>query len=355
MARKTLLVTGGAGFIGSAVIRELINFHEYNVVNIDKLTYAGNLESLATVCSSSKYRFEQIDICDKVNIRRIFNEYQPVGILHLAAESHVDRSIIGPGEFIQTNIVGTYNLLECAREYVTQLADKTQFKFVHISTDEVFGTLGESGYFSESTPYDPRSPYSSSKASSDMLVRAWFHTYNLPIVITNCTNNYGPYHFPEKLIPLVINNALQGKELPIYGKGDNVRDWLYVDDHARGIILAYEKGRIGESYCIGGHNERSNLEVVSTICQILDQLSPRADSKSYLDQITFVADRAGHDFRYAMDPSKIQQELGWQPREDFASGIRKTIKWYLDNQDWVRHVLTGEYQNWINKNYSNRE
>ncbi len=354
MTKKTLLVTGGAGFIGSAVVRQLINHHDYQVVNIDKLTYAGNLESLKEISSNPRYHFEQVDICDKDNITRIFNYYQPVGILHLAAESHVDRSIVGPGEFIQTNIVGTYNLLECAREYYNQLEDKTQFKFVHISTDEVFGSLGASGYFSETTAYDPRSPYSSSKASSDMLVRAWYHTYNLPVVITNCTNNYGPYHFPEKLIPLVINNALAGKVLPIYGKGDNVRDWLYVEDHAKGIILAYEKGQLGESYCIGGHNEKTNLEVVQTICKILDQLKPKADNTSYANQISYVTDRAGHDYRYAMDPTKIQTELGWQPEENFDSGIKKTVEWYLDNRKWVEHVLSGEYQQWVQKNYDNR-
>lgn len=374
MAEKTLLVTGGAGFIGSAVIRELILNHDYNVVNIDKLTYAGNLESLAAVSSNPRYTFEQVDICDKDNIRRIFRDCQPEGVLHLAAESHVDRSIVGPGEFIQTNIVGTYNLLECAREYCNRLKinvaeagseaasensllqkkENPQFKFLHISTDEVFGSLGKTGYFSETTPYDPRSPYSASKAGSDLLVRAWYHTYKLPIVITNCTNNYGPYHFPEKLIPLIINNALRGKDLPIYGKGNNVRDWLYVEDHARGIILAYEKGVIGQSYCIGGHNERTNLEVVETICQTLDELKPRQDGKSYLEQVAYVSDRAGHDFRYAMDPAKIQSELGWQPQETFNSGIKKTIQWYLDNQDWVEHILSGDYQSWINKNYTNR-
>lgn len=354
MTKKTLLVTGGAGFIGSAVVRQLINHHDYQVVNIDKLTYAGNLESLKEISGNPRYHFEQVDICDKDNITRIFNYYQPVGILHLAAESHVDRSIVGPGEFIQTNIVGTYNLLECAREYYNQLEDKTQFKFVHISTDEVFGSLGAGGYFRETTAYDPRSPYSSSKASSDMLVRAWYHTYNLPVVITNCTNNYGPYHFPEKLIPLVINNALAGKALPIYGKGDNVRDWLYVEDHAKGIILAYERGQLGESYCIGGHNEKTNLEVVQTICKILDQLKPKADKTSYVNQISYVTDRAGHDYRYAMDPTKIQTELGWQPEENFDSGIKKTVEWYLDNRKWVEHVLSGEYQQWVQKNYDNR-
>lgn len=355
MTNKTLLITGGAGFIGSAVVRQLINNSNYNVVNIDKLTYAGNLESLKTISDNPRYTFEHVDICDKENISRIFNRYQPVGILHLAAESHVDRSIVGPGEFIQTNIIGTYNLLECAREYYTQLTDKTQFKFVHISTDEVFGSLGDTGYFSETTPYDPRSPYSSSKASSDLLVKAWYHTYNLPIVITNCTNNYGPYHFPEKLIPLVINNALAGKALPIYGKGDNVRDWLYVEDHAKGIILAYEKGQLGESYCIGGHNEKTNLEVVQTICHILDELKPKIDNSSYRNQITYVTDRAGHDYRYAMDPSKIQSELGWHPEENFETGIRKTVQWYLENRAWVEHVMSGEYQSWMQQNYSERK
>ncbi|MBX9598280.1 MAG: dTDP-glucose 4,6-dehydratase [Burkholderiales bacterium] len=354
MTKKTLLVTGGAGFIGSAVVRQLINHSDYHVVNIDKLTYAGNLESLKEISDNSRYSFEQVDIGDKENISRIFKLYQPVGILHLAAESHVDRSISGPGEFIMTNIVGSYNLLECAREYYNSLTDKTQFKFVHISTDEVFGSLGDSGYFREDTAYDPRSPYSASKASSDLLVRAWYHTYDLPVVITNCTNNYGPYHFPEKLIPLVINNALQGKALPIYGKGDNIRDWLYVDDHAKGIILAFEKGQLGESYCIGGHNERTNLEVVQTICRLLDELQPRNDGQSYLEQISYVSDRAGHDYRYAMDPTKIQSELGWQPEENFDTGIQKTIQWYLDNQQWVNHVLSGEYQNWINLNYTRR-
>lgn len=354
MTRKTLLVTGGAGFIGSAVVRQLINHSDYHMVNIDKLTYAGNLESLKEVSDNPRYTFEQVDIGDKENISRVFKQYQPVGILHLAAESHVDRSISGPGEFIMTNIVGSYNLLECAREYYNGLTDKTQFKFVHISTDEVFGSLGDSGYFREDTAYDPRSPYSASKASSDLLVRAWYHTYNLPVVITNCTNNYGPYHFPEKLIPLVINNALQGKALPIYGKGDNIRDWLYVDDHAKGIILAFEKGQLGESYCIGGHNERTNLEVVQTICRLLDELQPRNDGQSYLEQISYVSDRAGHDYRYAMDPTKIQSELGWQPEENFDTGIQKTIQWYLDNQQWVDHVLSGEYQNWIKQNYTQR-
>jgi dTDP-glucose 4,6-dehydratase len=351
---KTIVVTGGAGFIGSALVRLIIKATEYTVINIDKLTYAGNLESVKDVSDSPRYIFKKIDICDESAIRDIYAQYKPDGVIHLAAESHVDRSIVGPEDFIQTNIIGTYNLLECTRNYYNKLTDKTKFKFVHVSTDEVFGSLDDTGYFDETTAYDPRSPYSASKASSDLLAKAWFHTYNLPVVVTNCTNNYGPNHFPEKLIPLVINNALQLKSLPIYGKGDNVRDWLYVDDHAKGLLLAFEKGQAGESYCIGGHNERTNLEVVTTICDILDKLKPRADSNSYRELITYVTNRAGHDYRYAMDPSKIQSELGWQPQDTFDTGIVKTIQWYLDNQDWVLHVQSGEYQNWVTKNYTNR-
>jgi len=351
---KTVFVTGGAGFIGSALVRLLIKQTDYTVVNIDKLTYAGNLESLKSVSDNQRYVFEHIDICDNGKITNVFNKHKPIGVLHLAAESHVDRSIVGPGEFIQTNIVGTFNLLECARNYYNTLTDKTKFKFVHVSTDEVFGSLGDTGYFSETTAYDPRSPYSASKASSDMLARAWFHTYGLPVVITNCTNNYGPFHFPEKLIPLVINNALEQKPLPIYGRGENVRDWLYVDDHASGLLAAFEKGKIGESYCIGGHNERTNLEVVQVICNTLDELKPRADGKSYAEQITYVTDRAGHDYRYAMDPKKIQTDLGWKPLDTFDTGIKKTVQWFLDNQDWVAHVQSGEYQNWLSTNYTNR-
>lgn len=354
MQENTLFVTGGAGFIGSAVVRQLIANTNYNIVNIDKLTYAGNLESLKSIDSNPRYTFARVDICDKDKISELFKQHNPIGIIHLAAESHVDRSIVGSKEFIETNIIGTYNLLECSRNYFEKLTDKSNFKFVHVSTDEVFGSLGDTGYFSETTSYDPRSPYSASKASSDLLVKAWFHTYNFPIVITNCTNNYGPFHFPEKLIPLIINNALQLKALPVYGKGDNIRDWLYVDDHARGLILAFEKGRLGESYCIGGHNERNNLEVVHVICNILDELSPRADNKKYADLITYVTDRKGHDYRYAMDPTKIETELGWKPLENFDTGIRKTVQWYLDNQDWVKHIQSGEYQKWVDKNYNNR-
>jgi len=337
--QNTLLITGGAGFIGSALVRLLIKNTDYLIVNIDKLTYAGNLDSLREVKHNARHVFKHLDICDKDAISAIFRQYQPQGIIHLAAESHVDRSIIGSAEFIQTNIIGTYTLLECAREYYANLVNKTGFKFVHVSTDEVFGSLENSGFFNETTSYDPRSPYSASKASSDLLARAWFHTYNLPIIVTNCTNNYGPYHFPEKLIPLVINNALQLKNLPIYGKGNNIRDWLYVDDHVQGLWLAFKAGRVGESYCIGGHNERTNIEVVETICQILDGLKPRADGKSYTQLITYVTDRAGHDYRYAMDPTKIQTELGWAPIESFDTGIRKTVQWYLDNQDWVRNIF----------------
>ena len=349
---QVLFVTGGAGFIGSALVRLLIQSTDYMVINIDKLTYAGNLESLKSIETNPRYKFFQIDILDSVKITKIFDEYKPCGIIHLAAESHVDRSITGPGEFIQTNIVGTYNLLECARSYYEK--SKPPFKFIHVSTDEVFGSLGEEGYFDEKTSYDPRSPYSSSKASSDLLVKAWFHTYGLPVVITNCTNNYGPFHFPEKLIPLIINNALQLKNLPVYGEGKNIRDWLYVDDHVRGILQVFEQGQVGESYCIGGHNEKSNLEVVTNICEILDELKPRQDGKRYSELITFVTDRAGHDYRYAMDPSKIQNELGWNAQETFTSGIKKTIQWYLGNQDWVANIQSGEYQQWIEQNYKNR-
>ncbi|OHC90400.1 MAG: dTDP-glucose 4,6-dehydratase, partial [Sideroxydans sp. RIFOXYB12_FULL_59_6] len=322
---KKILITGGAGFIGSAVIRQFIHVTDCHVVNVDKLTYAGNLQSLASVSADPRYHFEQVDICDAAEIARVFREHQPDAVMHLAAESHVDRSISGPADFIQTNIVGTYTLLEAARNYWNSLgaAHKAAFRFHHISTDEVYGSLGESGFFSEATAYEPNSPYSASKASSDHLVRAWHHTYGLPVVTTNCSNNYGPYHFPEKLIPLVILNAVAGKPLPIYGKGDNIRDWLYVDDHARALRLVLERGTPGETYNIGGWNEKTNLEVVQAICSILDELHPQGAPHANL--ITYVADRPGHDKRYAIDASKIATELGWEPLETFETGLRKTV------------------------------
>lgn len=346
---KTILVTGGAGFIGSAVIRHLINNTDFNVVNVDKLTYAGNLESLELVSDNSRYAFEQVDICDATEIKRVFKEYQPDIVMHLAAESHVDRSIDGPGEFIQTNIVGTYNLLEQARHYWAALeADKKKgFRFHHISTDEVYGDLeGTDDLFTEETPYAPSSPYSASKASSDHLVRAWQRTFGFPTIITNCSNNYGPYHFPEKLIPLVILNALAGKPLPVYGKGNQVRDWLYVDDHARALAVVATTGDIAETYNIGGHNEKQNIDVVKTICHLLEELAPNKPKgvNVYEELITYVTDRAGHDVRYAIDASKIQQELDWVPQETFESGLRKTVQWYLDNPAWCQHVLDGSYQ-----------
>ncbi len=336
---KTLFVTGGAGFIGSSMVRLLINNTTYNVVNIDKLTYAGHLESLKDIALNERYSFERVDICNHKEITELFDKYQPCGILHLAAESHVDRSIESSNVFMQTNIMGTYNLLECTRHYLSKNSTPS-FKFIHVSTDEVFGTLGKTGYFNEDTKYDPQSPYSSSKASSDLLVKAWHNTYNIPTIITNCTNNYGPYHYPEKLIPLVINNALQEKPLPIYGTGENIRDWLYAEDHVRGILLVYEKGIIGQTYCIGGHNEKTNLEVVHTICNILDKIKPRASQKSYMELITFVPDRLGHDYRYAMDPTKIETTLSYKPQETFITGIEKTINWYMDNQAWVKIVTS---------------
>jgi dTDP-glucose 4,6-dehydratase len=351
---KKILVTGGAGFIGSAVIRQFINDTDASVVNVDKLTYAGNLQSLATVSDNSRYRFEQVDICDAAEVARVFREHQPDAVMHLAAESHVDRSISGPADFIQTNIVGTYILLESARNYWNGLdaQRKASFRFHHISTDEVYGSLGETGFFTEETAYEPNSPYSASKASSDHLVRAWHHTYGFPVVTTNCSNNYGPYHFPEKLIPLVILNAVNGKPLPIYGRGDNIRDWLYVDDHARALRLVLEKGKLGETYNIGGWNEKTNLEVVQAICKTLDELHPQGTPHSKL--ITYVADRPGHDKRYAIDATKISQDLGWKPRETFESGLRKTVEWYLYNTDWVSGVTSGEYQKWVQKNYADR-
>ena len=353
---KTIFVTGGAGFIGSALIRQLIPHSDWRIVNIDKLTYAGNLESLAEFADHPRNVFSRSDICDRVAMDELFIDYQPSGVIHLAAESHVDRSIHGPGDFIHTNISGTYTLLEAARAYWTTLEDgaKADFRFHHVSTDEVFGSLGDSGLVVETNPYQPKSPYSASKAASDHLVRAWHHTYGLPTVITNCSNNYGPCQFPEKLIPLMIHNAVSDKPLPIYGKGDNVRDWLYVDDHAQALRLVFEHGVPGETYNIGGHNEKTNLEVVDGLCALLDELKPRPDGRSYRDQKVSVADRPGHDKRYAIDATKIERELGWTPLETFESGMRKTVKWYLDNPDWVAHVVSGEYRQWMDRNYGDR-
>jgi len=342
-----VLVTGGAGFIGSAVVRHIIINTQNEVLNIDKLTYAGNLESLAEIDGDPRYQFKQIDICDADKLTQAFNEFQPDAVMHLAAESHVDRSIDGPAEFITTNIVGTYTLLEVARKYWLALSEeqKKSFRFHHISTDEVYGDLdGTKDLFLETTPYAPSSPYSASKASSDHLVRAWQRTYGLPTIVTNCSNNYGPFHFPEKLIPLVILNALDGKQLPIYGKGDQIRDWLFVEDHARALYKVITEGVVGETYNIGGHNEMQNIEVVKTICKILDELKPQQNNQSYEGLITFVKDRPGHDLRYAIDASKIGTELGWKPEETFQTGIRKTVEWYLSNLEWCRRVQDGSYQ-----------
>ena len=347
---QTILITGGAGFIGSAVVRQYIEQTDCTVVNVDKLTYAGNLESLGPALDHPRHVFMQADITDRQTMDKIFHSYQPDAVIHLAAESHVDRSIEGPAEFIQTNILGTYTILEAARFYWTRLPEdrRSDFRFLHISTDEVFGSLEDKGLFSESTPYDPSSPYSASKASSDHLVRAWHRTYGLPVLITNCSNNYGPYQFPEKLIPLIILNALENKPLPVYGHGENIRDWLYVEDHANALRLVLEKGRPGETYNIGGHCEKKNIEVVREICDILEEQAKfREQIKSnegYRPLITFVPDRPGHDLRYAIDASKIQQELGWQPQETFASGLRKTVQWYLENLEWCRRVQDGTYQ-----------
>ena len=327
-----IIVTGGAGFIGSAVIRHLIKNTDHSVINLDKLTYAGNLESLKEVSASDRYVFEQADICDRQIIEAVFDKHKPDAIMHLAAESHVDRSIDGPAAFIHTNLVGTYTLLDVARFYAKE---HPNFRFHHISTDEVYGDLDlDDSMFTEETPYDPSSPYSASKAGSDHLVRAWHRTFGLKTVITNCSNNYGPYHFPEKLIPLVILNALEGKPLPIYGKGDQIRDWLYVEDHARALCTVCLNGKPGHTYNIGGHNEKMNIEVVQTICEILDELVPKSGNKKYKEQIEFVADRPGHDLRYAIDASKIERELGWKPEETFETGLRKTVQWYLENKWW---------------------
>ena len=342
-----ILVTGGAGFIGSAVIRHIIQNTNNQVLNIDKLTYAGNLESLKEVDQHPNYQFKQIDICDTEQITAAIDVFQPNAIMHLAAESHVDRSIDGPAAFIQTNIVGTYTLLEAARKYWMGLDAEAQqnFRFHHISTDEVYGDLeGTTDLFTETTSYAPSSPYSASKASSDHLVRAWYRTYGLPVIVTNCSNNYGPYHFPEKLIPLVILNALDAKPLPVYGNGQQIRDWLFVEDHARALYKVVTEGVVGETYNIGGHNEKQNIEVVKTICKILDELKPQANGQTYESLITFVKDRPGHDLRYAIDATKIQNELGWTPAETFETGIRKTVEWYLNNLDWCHRVQDGSYQ-----------
>ena len=338
-----VLVTGGAGFIGSAVVRHIITNTQASVVNVDKLTYAGNLASLETVAGSSRYAFEQVDVCHRQELERVFNQHQPDVVMHLAAESHVDRSIDGPAAFIETNIVGTYTLLEAARSYWSALPAerKTVFRFHHISTDEVFGDLhGTEALFTETTPYAPSSPYSASKASSDHLVRAWHRTYGLPVIVTNCSNNYGPYHFPEKLIPLMILNALAGKPLPVYGKGNQIRDWLYVEDHARALYKVVTEGEVGETYNIGGHNEKQNIEVVRTLCSLLEELAPQkpAGLERYEDLITYVTDRPGHDLRYAIDAGKIERELGWTPQETFDSGLRKTVQWFLTNKTWWQSV-----------------
>ncbi|GGW48480.1 dTDP-glucose 4,6-dehydratase [Alishewanella tabrizica] len=349
MSAKTFLVTGGAGFIGSAVVRHLISDTPHTVVNVDKLTYAGNLSSVTSVANAERYHFEQADICDAAAMAALFAKYQPDVVMHLAAESHVDRSINGPGEFIQTNIVGTYTLLEAARAYWSALAaeKKAAFRFHHISTDEVYGDLhGTDDLFTETTPYAPSSPYSASKAGSDHLVRAWLRTFGLPTVVTNCSNNYGPFHFPEKLIPLMILNALAGKALPVYGDGKQIRDWLFVEDHARALVCVATTGAIGETYNIGGHNEKQNIEVVHTLCALLEELAPTkpAGIKQYSDLITYVTDRPGHDVRYAIDASKIERELGWVPQETFETGLRKTVQWYLNNTAWWQAILDGSYQ-----------
>jgi len=344
-----ILVTGGAGFIGSAVIRNIINNTQDSVINVDCLTYAGNLQSLSSVDSSDRYAFEQVDICNKDELIRVFEQHQPDAVMHLAAESHVDRSIEGPGEFIQTNVVGTFNLLDVARDYWSKLPEehKSAFRFHHISTDEVYGDLeGTDDLFTEETPYAPSSPYSASKAASDHLVRAWYRTYGLPVLVTNCSNNYGPYHFPEKLIPHMILNALDGKPLPVYGDGQQIRDWLYVDDHARALYKVVTEGEVGETYNIGGHNEKTNLHVVETICELLEELAPEkpAGLTNYKDLITFVKDRPGHDLRYAIDASKIDKELDWTPEETFETGLKNTVKWYLSNKEWWENVLSGNYK-----------
>ncbi|BCZ12272.1 dTDP-glucose 4,6-dehydratase [Acinetobacter pittii] len=351
-----ILITGGAGFIGSAVVRHIIQNTKNEVLNVDKLTYAGNLESLISVADNPRYQFSQTDICDRAALDKLFETFQPDAVMHLAAESHVDRSITGPYAFIETNVIGTYQMLEASRAYWLGLSDekKAAFRFHHISTDEVYGDLeGTTDLFTETTSYSPSSPYSASKASSDHLVRAWNRTYGLPVLVTNCSNNYGPFHFPEKLIPLMILNALQAKPLPVYGNGQQIRDWLFVEDHARALYTVVTQGVIGETYNIGGHNEKANLDVVYAICDLLEELAPKKPEgvAQYKDLITYVKDRPGHDVRYAIDATKIKDELNWVPEESFETGLRKTVEWYLNNKEWVEHVQSGEYQSWLNKQY----
>ena len=352
-----ILVTGGAGFIGANFVLDWLNGNDEGVINLDKLTYAGNLQTLSSLENDLRHVFVQGDIGDRELVSRLLQEHQVRAVINFAAESHVDRSIHGPGEFIQTNVVGTFNLLEAVRAYWSALEGeaKAAFRFLHVSTDEVYGTLSTTDApFSESNRYEPNSPYSASKAASDHLVRAWHHTYGLPVLTTNCSNNYGPYHFPEKLIPLVILNALAGKPLPIYGDGQQIRDWLYVKDHCSAIRTVLAQGRLGETYNVGGWNEKANLEVVRTICHILDTLRPKADGTGYAEQITYVQDRPGHDRRYAIDARKLERELGWKPAETFESGIRKTVEWYLDNPDWVSNVTSGNYRQWLEQHYGNK-
>jgi dTDP-glucose 4,6-dehydratase len=341
-----ILITGGAGFIGSNLVRHIIETTEHSVLNVDALTYAGNLHSLSDIEDNSRYAFAEVDICDAKQVGKAFQAFQPDWVMHLAAESHVDRSIDGPGAFIQTNVIGTFNLLQSARSHYEALAGdaKAKFRFLHVSTDEVYGSLGETGLFKETTPYDPHSPYSASKASSDHLVRAWADTYGLPVLITNCSNNYGPFQFPEKLIPVVILKALRGEDIPVYGKGINIRDWLYVKDHADALYTVISEGKLGETYNIGGYNERTNLDIVELLCELMDELKPREDRKSYREQITFVTDRPGHDLRYAIDASKIKRDLGWTPKQDHSSGFRKTVEWNLDNTAWTQQILDGSYK-----------
>ncbi|HEY5551890.1 MAG TPA: dTDP-glucose 4,6-dehydratase [Opitutaceae bacterium] len=341
-----ILITGGAGFIGSNLVHHLIATTEHTVLNVDKLTYAGNRHSLDDLAGNPRYQFAQVDLCDAAALGKLFAEFQPAWVMHLAAETHVDRSIDGPGAFIQTNVVGTFALLQAARVHFDKLTDAARdaFRFLHVSTDEVYGSLGAAGLFTERTPYDPHSPYSASKAASDHLARAWADTYRLPVLVTNCSNNYGPYQFPEKLIPVVILKALRGDPIPVYGRGENVRDWLYVVDHADALHTVVSVGKVGETYNIGGNNELRNIDLVRLLCGLLDELKPRADGKSYADQITFVTDRPGHDLRYAIDASKIKRELGWTPKQDHTSGFRKTVRWYLDNQPWWQAILDGSYK-----------